>query len=97
MAAFRALGCKDWCRIDLRLNGEGAPYVLELNPLPGILPDPRQNSCFPKAARAAGMDYSQMVLRILDVAVQRYEMSNLIQEQDKKLKISDKNLYIRAK
>ena len=35
----------------------GDPMVVELNPLPGILPDPRDNSCFPKAARAAGMDY----------------------------------------
>ena len=39
--------------------------------LPGILPDPRQNSCFPKAARAAGIDYDTLILTVLDIALQR--------------------------
>ncbi|MBI1884317.1 MAG: ATP-grasp domain-containing protein [Chlamydiae bacterium] len=73
-AAFRALGCRDWCRIDVRLDREGNPSILEVNPLPGILPNPRQNSCFPKAARAAGMDYPEMVLSILGAALERCGM-----------------------
>lgn len=73
-AAFRALGCRDWCRIDIRLDHEGTPQVLELNPLPGILPDPKENSCFPKAARAAGMSYEKMVLKVLEIAMKRYGM-----------------------
>ena len=52
--AFRVLGCRDWARIDVRLDAAGVPNVLEVNPLPGILPDPADNSCMPKAARAAG-------------------------------------------
>src|SRR5947207_3069748 len=52
--AYHALGCRDWCRVDLRVDRFGVPNVLELNPLPGIIPDPAMNSCFPKAARAAG-------------------------------------------
>jgi len=44
--AFNALGCHDWCRVDVRLDAAGLPHVIELNPLPGILPRPEQNSCF---------------------------------------------------
>ncbi|TFH55349.1 MAG: D-alanine--D-alanine ligase, partial [Gemmatimonadales bacterium] len=74
LGAFRALGCRDWSRVDLRLDSDGAPHVLEINPLPGILPDPRQNSCFPKAARAIGMDYPTMILAVLDAALKRLGM-----------------------
>jgi len=72
LAAYHALGCRDWARIDVRLDGEGRAHVLELNPLPGILPDPEQNSCLPKAARAAGMSYDQLILEALRHALQRY-------------------------
>ncbi len=75
--AFNALGCRDWCRVDVRLDGTGRPHVIELNPLPGILPRPEQNSCFPKAARAAGLSYTEMIQQVVDVASQRY---NLVQE-----------------
>ena len=75
--AFNALGCRDWCRVDVRLDAAGRPHVIELNPLPGILPRPEQNSCFPKAARAAGLSYTEMILQVVDMASQRY---NLVQE-----------------
>jgi len=70
--AFSALGCRDWCRVDIRLDYAGTPHVLELNPLPGILPDPSQNSCFPKAARVAGLTYTAMVLKVLEAAMKRH-------------------------
>jgi D-alanine-D-alanine ligase len=70
--AFNALGVLDWCRIDLRLDSGSTPKILELNPLPGILPDPKQNSCFPKAARAGGMDFQTLVNTVVDVARKRY-------------------------
>ena len=70
-AAYLALGVRDWCRIDVRLDDAGEPCVLELNPLPGILPNPDANSCFPKAARTAGMAYDQLINRVLDVACER--------------------------
>ncbi len=69
--AFRALGCRDWCRIDVRLDQRGLPQVIELNPLPGILPRPEQNSCFPKAARAAGLSYDELILNVVDAAAER--------------------------
>lgn len=71
-AAFAALRCRDWCRIDIRLDASGEPHVLELNPLPGILPNPDANSCFPKAARTAGISYDDLINRVLDIACQRY-------------------------
>lgn len=71
LAAYRALDCRDWCRIDVRCDGGGHPMVVELNPLPGILPDPRDNSCFPKAARAAGMTYDELIQTVADIAWRR--------------------------
>ncbi|PLX74906.1 MAG: D-alanine--D-alanine ligase [Desulfuromonas sp.] len=73
-AAFTALGCRDWCRIDVRLDGKGHPQIIELNPLPGILPRPEQNSCFPKAARAAGLSYQEMILAVVDAACARLDL-----------------------
>jgi len=69
--AFNALGCRDWCRIDVRLDTKGHPQIIELNPLPGILPRPEQNSCFPKAARAAGLSYDEMILAVVEAAARR--------------------------
>jgi D-alanine-D-alanine ligase len=74
IAAYHALGCRDWSRVDVRLDAEGAPHVLEVNPLPGILPDPAQNSCFPKAARVAGMSYDDLLVGVLNIALERYGM-----------------------
>ena len=51
LRAYRVLGCRDWSRIDVRLDAAGVPNVVEVNPLPGILPNPEDNSCLPKAAR----------------------------------------------
>ena len=75
LAAFRALGCRDWARVDVRLDAQGAPHVLEINPLPGIIPDPTQNSCFPMAARAAGMSYDDLIQSVLRIALERYGMN----------------------
>lgn len=66
------LGIRDWCRIDIRLDDSGTPNVLEVNPLPGILPNPEENSCLPKAARVAGYTYSGLIHRIVDEALMRY-------------------------
>jgi D-alanine-D-alanine ligase len=83
--AFRVLGCRDWCRIDVRLDGAGVPNIIELNPLPGILPRPEQNSCFPKAARAAGLSYEAMILGVVDAACQRLNLAR--GEDDERLRM----------
>ena len=69
--AYHGLGCRDWCRVDIRIDRFGVPNVLELNPLPGILPDPAMNSCFPKAARAAGLTYDELIQEVVRVAWRR--------------------------
>jgi D-alanine-D-alanine ligase len=69
--AYHAVGCRDWCRVDIRLDRLGAPNVLELNPLPGVIPDPAMNSCFPKAARAAGFSYDELIQEVVRIAWRR--------------------------
>jgi D-alanine-D-alanine ligase len=69
--AYHALGCRDWSRIDVRLDAAGTPNVVEVNPLPGVLPDPRDNSCMPKAARAEGMSYDELVQSCVRAAAVR--------------------------
>ncbi len=71
---FRVLRIRDWARIDIRLDENNVPNIIEINPLPGILPNPEDNSCFPKAARHAGMDYNAMLNAVLNEAVKRYSM-----------------------
>jgi len=69
--AYRMLQIRDWCRIDIRLDENQTPNILELNPLPGILPNPEDNSCFPKAARTAGYNYSEMLNKVVTIAAKR--------------------------
>jgi D-alanine-D-alanine ligase len=71
LRAYRALGCRDWSRIDVRLDAAGVPNIVEVNPLPGILPNPRDNSCLPKAARAAGLSYDELIQCALGHAAER--------------------------
>ncbi|MDD4818462.1 MAG: ATP-grasp domain-containing protein [Victivallaceae bacterium] len=69
--AFRTLELRDWCRMDIRLAADGTPNIIEINPIPGILPDPKENSCFPKAARAAGYAYPDIFAKVIQAATCR--------------------------
>ena len=64
LKAFRALGCRGWGRVDLMLNRRGRPFLLEVNTVPGMT----DHSLVPKAARAVGMSYEDLCLRILAAA-----------------------------
>jgi D-alanine-D-alanine ligase len=75
LRAYRVLGCRDWSRVDVRLDDRGVPNVVEVNPLPGILPNPQDNSCLPKAARAAGMSYDALIQSALVAAAKRTGVS----------------------
>ncbi|MEK6776870.1 MAG: KamA family radical SAM protein [bacterium] len=70
-AAYESLGCRDLARIDLRIDETGEPYVLEINPLPGLS---SRYSLFPVQASAAGMDYKKMVRTLVEQAMKRYGM-----------------------
>jgi D-alanine-D-alanine ligase len=67
LRAFRVLGCRDWCRMEMRLGHDGTLYVLELNPIAGIDP----SYWLPKAAEVAGLSYEDLVNEILDCALAR--------------------------
>ncbi len=69
--AYHAVGCRDWCRVDVRVDRFGVPNIVELNPLPGIIPDPAMNSCFPKAARVAGLGYDELIQEVVRIAWRR--------------------------
>jgi D-alanine-D-alanine ligase len=81
LSAYRVLGCRDWCRVDVRCDAAGRPLVVELNPLPGILPDPDDNSCFPKAARATGMSYDELIQTVADIAWRRISGRSLLKRK----------------
>ena len=74
LKTYEVLRCKDWSRVDVRLDKNGIPNIIEINPLPGIMPDPTENSSFPKAARAAGMTYNEMIQSVLYAACKRYNL-----------------------
>jgi len=76
---FRVLNCRDLCRIDMRLDENGEPRVMEVNPLPGLIPNPKAHSCLPEAARAAGFTYDQLICTILWQALKRYNLQHLFE------------------
>ena len=62
--AYRALGCEGWGRADVILDGEGGLWLLEINTSPGMT----GHSLVPMAAKAIGMSYPDLCLRILEQA-----------------------------
>jgi D-alanine-D-alanine ligase len=80
-ATFRVMGCRDVARIDFRFdaNDNDKPYILEVNPLPGLNPE-YSDLCI--EAKAGGWEYEQLVNRILDEAIQRYGLDNRSEHPD---------------
>ncbi len=74
LKAYRALRCRDWCRIDVRLDKKGKANVLELNPIAGIDP----SYWFPRAAKAAGLEYHQLIGKIINYASERYGIKKIV-------------------
>lgn len=70
--ACEVLDILDWCRIDLRLDEKGQPQILEINSPPGIIPDPKENSRLPRAARVAGLSFPDLLNQIIRSAISRY-------------------------
>jgi D-alanine-D-alanine ligase len=67
LAAFDATGASGWGRVDLMVDGAGQPFLLEINTVPGMT----DHSLVPMAARAAGLDFDQLVIRILETSLER--------------------------
>ena len=64
LAAFGALGCRGWGRVDLMLDAAGKPWFIEVNTSPGMT----DHSLVPMAARHTGLSFEDLVLRILELA-----------------------------
>jgi D-alanine-D-alanine ligase len=62
--AYEALGCTGFARVDLMLDADATPQVLEANAIPGLT----DTSLFPMAANAAGISFEDLVARIVDLA-----------------------------
>lgn len=68
LAAWRALGCRDGGRIDVRSDARGRPHFLEVNPLAGLHP---QHSDLPIMCALSGISYDDLIGRIMDSALTR--------------------------
>jgi D-alanine-D-alanine ligase len=68
MRAYRALGCRDYARVDMRVDSKtNQPYILEVNPNPDLA----ESCAFTASAAAAGKTYAQMICEIVDLALAR--------------------------
>ena len=68
LQVFKILGCRDFSRIDFRVNSEGIPYFLEINPLPGL----GTYSDLIIMAIKMGWTHGDVIRAVLDAAVERY-------------------------
>ncbi len=64
LRGFELLGGRGWGRIDFLMDEAGRPYLLEANTAPGMT----DHSLVPMAAKAAGLSFEQLVLRILELS-----------------------------
>jgi D-alanine-D-alanine ligase len=69
LEAFKAVGGRDYARVDVMVRADGSPVVLEVNTLPGMT----ETSLLPKAAAAAGMDFAGLCQRMVELALKRDE------------------------
>lgn len=67
LAAFEAVGADGWGRVDFMLDESGSPWFIEVNTVPGLT----DHSLVPMAAQAVGLDFTRLVLRILDSSFTR--------------------------
>jgi D-alanine-D-alanine ligase len=64
LGAIEALGCRGWGRADLMLRDDGQSFLFEMNTVPGMT----DHSLVPMAARAAGLSFDELALKILELA-----------------------------
>jgi D-alanine-D-alanine ligase len=75
LAAWRGLGCRDGGRIDLRLDSNGRPSFIEVNPLAGLHP---VDSDLPILCRLAGISYEELIREIMNSALERQHNGKIV-------------------
>jgi len=76
LGAWNTLKIRDFCRIDLRMDEFGNLYILDVNSPPGLIPpEISVTAYFPMAARAKGYNYEKLLLKIIEIASKRYNLS----------------------
>lgn len=75
LRTYRAVDCRDFGRVDFRVDEQGDPYVLEINPLPSLSTE----DVFGVLAKHLHIPYGQMIARIVDAAIQRHGLSEAAQ------------------
>ena len=75
--AFEALGCFDCARVDLRIDADGNPYILEINSLPSL----GEHGSFVEAAESDGLDFTALVNELVKVASARYFATPTVSEE----------------
>lgn len=75
LTAFREFGCRDVARIDFRIGRDNQPYLIDINPLPGLTPG---YSDLVIMTQMSGINYSQLIFSILNTAFSRYGISSNI-------------------
>ena len=70
LETYRAIGCRDYARVDIRMNAAGKPYVLEVNALPNLVPN---TSSYAIMANKAGIPFKDLIQEIMKIAAKRYK------------------------
>ena len=71
MKVYKAVECRDFGRVDIRVDSKGNPYVLEINPLPCLSTE----DVFMVISKVVGITYEEMVGKILKTALKRYNLN----------------------
>ena len=71
LRAYQAVKARDFGRIDMRLDKHDNPFVIEINPLPGMSYSPEVNHSMIKAAKTVGYDYNEFIIRLLSEGLKR--------------------------
>jgi len=72
--AYKSVDCRDFGRVDFRVDEAGNPYVLEINPLPNLSPD----DVFVLFGKVVGMSYNEIINKILDEALMRLDLTSQV-------------------
>ena len=70
LQTYRAVDCLDFGRVDFRVDKDGNPYVLEINPLPSL----SEEDVFSISPKVIGCDFDEAINKIIEAGLKRYEM-----------------------